>query len=216
MITLGVVNISEKTKQLMAQALDEGSIGQGKYIKEFEEKLAQFLGVRHAIAVSSGTMADACALAAIKEKDGGGRDEVIVPALTFIAQIMEAIIGLGVIGDLPKFIGARHDNAVKIGSSSDNTSEYIAPHCLPVLISSKEKRVGLLKSIPEKYGIEVRQAFCSIPTQSTAYGFLGEQEGSYPVAEDIGNRGLYLPCHQNLSEGDLQKISEVMKKIAHE
>ena len=91
MIKLGTVNISEKTKQLMQEALDSGMIGQGKYIEEFENKLAGFLSVKYALAVSSGTMADACALAAVKEKDnppaGGGRDEVIVTALTFIAQI---------------------------------------------------------------------------------------------------------------------------------
>lgn len=360
MITLGTVNISEKTKRLMQEALDEGSVGQGKYIKEFEEKLASFLGVKYVIATASGTMADACALAAVKEQDGGKRNEVIVPALTFIAQVnsiyynhltpvfvdigddfqidvskieekitentlaimpvhlfgkpanmdkileiarkydlfvvedacealgskyknqlagtigdmgtfsfyvshsittgeggaiatndeklaelaislrnhgrksekieekfifprigfsgkmnsMEAIVGLGIVDDLPKFVASRHDNAVVMGFlKEDGDDEYVVPHCLPVLVSSREKRNELLRSIPEKYGIEVRQAFYSIPTQSEAYAFLGQKEGLYPNAEAVGNRGLYLPCHQNLGPEDLQKIKEVLEEI---
>jgi len=87
MITLGTVNISNKTKELMAKALNKGIIGQGEYIGEFEKKLANFLGVKQVIAVANGTLADACALAAAKYKDSSGRNEVIVPALTFISQI---------------------------------------------------------------------------------------------------------------------------------
>ncbi len=87
MITLGTANISEKTKQLMLNALNKGIIGQGNYIFDFEEKLAKFLGIKYAIATANGTLADAVALAVAKIKDGGKRDEVIVPALTFIAQI---------------------------------------------------------------------------------------------------------------------------------
>ena len=87
MITLGAVNITNKTKELMKRALEEGRIGQGKYIQDFENQLAKFLGAKHVITTANGTLADASALAAVKYKDNLERDEVIVPALTFIAQI---------------------------------------------------------------------------------------------------------------------------------
>jgi len=87
MITLGTVNITDKTKELMKKALDEGRIGQGNYIQEVENRLAEFLGVKHVITTANGTLADASALAAARYKDNLGRNEVIVPALTFIAQV---------------------------------------------------------------------------------------------------------------------------------
>lgn len=49
---------------------------------EFERKLAQYVGTRHAVAFNSGTSALHAAILAHKIKDG---DEVIVPSFTFIA-----------------------------------------------------------------------------------------------------------------------------------
>jgi perosamine synthetase len=56
----------------------------GKYIDQFEDKFASFIGVRHAISVTNGT----CALhLALKVLDIGPGDEVIVPAFTFPATV---------------------------------------------------------------------------------------------------------------------------------
>ena len=54
----------------------------GKFVDRFEEDLAAFTGAKHVIAVSSGTAAlhIALKLAGVKEDD-----EVLVPALTFVA-----------------------------------------------------------------------------------------------------------------------------------
>lgn len=53
---------------------------QGPYVKEFEERLADTLGVRHCIAMCNGTVALEITARAL-----GLRGEVIVPAFTFIA-----------------------------------------------------------------------------------------------------------------------------------
>ncbi|MEM2178883.1 MAG: aminotransferase class I/II-fold pyridoxal phosphate-dependent enzyme, partial [Candidatus Methanomethylicaceae archaeon] len=49
---------------------------------EFEKALAKYVGVKYALAVSSGTAALHCALAAIGIKPG---DEVIIPAYAWVA-----------------------------------------------------------------------------------------------------------------------------------
>ncbi len=55
----------------------------GRYIREFEERFAAFCGVAHGVSVSNGTTALHLILHAL----GIGRgDEVIVPALTFVAS----------------------------------------------------------------------------------------------------------------------------------
>ena len=56
----------------------------GPFVPEFEEKFAKYIGVRKAISVQSGTAALHIAL---YELGIGKGDEVIVPALTFIATI---------------------------------------------------------------------------------------------------------------------------------
>jgi len=54
----------------------------GKFVEEFEERFASYVGVKHAIAVSSGTTALHLAVAALDLKPG---DEVIMPTFTMIA-----------------------------------------------------------------------------------------------------------------------------------
>ncbi|MEI8095232.1 MAG: DegT/DnrJ/EryC1/StrS family aminotransferase [Spirochaetales bacterium] len=66
------------------EALQTGWISStGKYVQGFEEAFAQYCGVKHAVAVSNGTVALHLALAAL----GIGRgDEVIIPNFTMIAS----------------------------------------------------------------------------------------------------------------------------------
>ena len=62
--------------------LESGHLVQGHRVAAFEARLAQYLGTRHAIAVSSGTAALHVALLA---SGIGPGDEVVVPAFTFPA-----------------------------------------------------------------------------------------------------------------------------------
>lgn len=55
----------------------------GKYIREFEERFAAFCGVQHGVSTSNGTTALHLAIHALGIGPG---DEVIVPALTFVAS----------------------------------------------------------------------------------------------------------------------------------
>ncbi len=64
------------------QVLDSGYINDGGVARALERRIAERLGVRHAVAVTSGTAAIAMALLALGIGPG---DEVIVPDLTFIA-----------------------------------------------------------------------------------------------------------------------------------
>src|SRR5258708_22502208 len=66
----------------LAGVLDRNFINDGPLTREFEERIAQRTGTRHAVAVTSGTAAISLALMA---NDIGPGDEVIVPDLTFIA-----------------------------------------------------------------------------------------------------------------------------------
>ena len=54
----------------------------GPKVEEFEQAFADYIGAKHAVAVSSGTAALHCAMAVIGI---GAGDEVIVPTMTFAA-----------------------------------------------------------------------------------------------------------------------------------
>ena len=83
--------VSERSKELLAGAIERGQLAQGPLVGDLEQLCAGMAGADHAIAVSSGT--DALELAYEAAGIGPG-DEVITTPLTFAATI-NAIIRLG-------------------------------------------------------------------------------------------------------------------------
>jgi dTDP-4-amino-4,6-dideoxygalactose transaminase len=85
-IGVGDVVIDEKARSYVNQVLDSGHLSYGDFSRSFEQRFAALHGCDHAIFMASGTCALQAALASMKEKYGWeDGDEVIVPAMTFIA-----------------------------------------------------------------------------------------------------------------------------------
>ncbi len=77
--------IPAECHEYVAEAMKTGWISSaGKYIGLFEERFAEFLGVKHAVTTTSGTTAIHLALATLGIGPG---DEVIVPDFTMIASV---------------------------------------------------------------------------------------------------------------------------------
>src|SRR5580704_5377015 len=84
-VPFGTVSITPKAKKLIDEAIERRWLTKGKYVREFEEKFASLFGVKYGIAVSSGTDADAIACAVLYDFGAKRGDEIIIPALTFVA-----------------------------------------------------------------------------------------------------------------------------------
>lgn len=84
-VQLFKLNYDEKESKAVKDTVDSGWITMGEKSKEFENRFANMLGENvSAIAVSSGTASLHMALLGL---DIGIGDEVIIPALTFVADI---------------------------------------------------------------------------------------------------------------------------------
>jgi len=84
-IPISNVDLSELERGFVDECMDTGIIsGTGGFVRRFEQALATWVGRKHAIAVSNGTVALEVTLAAFGI---GPEDEVIVPALTFVAPV---------------------------------------------------------------------------------------------------------------------------------
>ena len=84
--------------EYVADAVRSGWVSSiGSYLDRFERGFAAFVGARHAVAVSNGTVALHLALAALRIGDG---DEVIVPDLTFVATAHAVLLA----GATPVFV----------------------------------------------------------------------------------------------------------------
>jgi len=83
MIPIARPQMGDEEKELVWSAMSSGALAQGARVRELEERFADFVGVPHAVATSSGTTALHLALIG---SDVGSGDEVITVPFTFFAS----------------------------------------------------------------------------------------------------------------------------------
>jgi dTDP-4-amino-4,6-dideoxygalactose transaminase len=81
----------ENVLALIRQSLFSGHLTNGEHVREFERRFAASIGVRHAIAVSTGTAALEISLRAMEISS----KEVILPSETFVASANSIILAGG-------------------------------------------------------------------------------------------------------------------------
>ncbi len=95
MIPINLPKIGEEEVQAVVKVLRSGmltsGLGNGPMVTEFEKDFASFSGVKHAVAVNTGTAALHSAIMACGVKQN---DEVILPSFTFVATA-EAVVLAG-------------------------------------------------------------------------------------------------------------------------
>lgn len=82
-IPLSIPNLSDLEKKYVIEALDDGWVSSvGPHVDKFEQRFAEFVGSKYAVACSSGTAALHVTLLLMGVEHG---DEVLIPNLTFVA-----------------------------------------------------------------------------------------------------------------------------------
>ena len=94
--------IGEEEKRAVMRVLESGQLAQGPVVAQFEEEFARWCGVKHAVAVSSGTAG--LHLALLAHGIGPG-DEVITSPFTFIASANSVLFT----GATPVFVDVELD-----------------------------------------------------------------------------------------------------------
>lgn len=86
MIGVGDFKATPKMRELVNKVLDDGRLSYGPMSKEFERRFAGIHGAKFGVLSNSGTSSLQVAIAALKEIHGWqDGDEIIVPAVTFVA-----------------------------------------------------------------------------------------------------------------------------------
>lgn len=87
-VTLGTYKTTPEIKALVDIVLDSGRLSYGPMSKEYEKQFSAIHKARYGISSNSGTSSLVVAVQALKELYGwNDGDEVIVPALTFVASV---------------------------------------------------------------------------------------------------------------------------------
>ncbi len=180
----------------------------GRYSREFEKKLADYLQVRFALLVNSGSSANLLAFSALtspllKERQIKRGDEVITVACGFpttIAPIVQY-------GAVPVFVD------VEAGSANIRTD------MLEEAYSAKTKAVMIAHTLGNPFNIKEVKAFCDkhglwlVEDNCDALGskYDGKFTGTWG---DIGTSSFYPPHHMTMGEGGAVYTSDpLLKKI---
>ena len=180
----------------------------GKYSKEFENKLANFLGVRYVLSVNSGSSANLLAFFALtspllKEKQIKRGDEVITVAAGFPTTVAPIIQ----YGAVPIFIDMEL-NTFNIDVSLIEQS-----------ITSKTKAIMIAHTLGNPFDIEKIREICNkydlwlIEDNCDALGskYQGKYTGTWG---DIGTSSFYPPHHLTMGEGGaVYTDNPLLKKI---
>jgi len=150
-VPFGTVSVTADARKLIDEALASNWVTRGKYVQELEEKFAKVFGVKHAITVSSGTDADAIACSVLYDFGAQRGDEIIVPALTFVATgnaVLQA-------GFMPVFVDVNRDtlniDPNKIEAAITSKTRAI----MPVHLMGKPAAMDQICAIAKKYKLYV-------------------------------------------------------------
>ena len=150
-VPFGTVSITNEARELIEKALESKWVTRGKYVQEFEERFAQLFGVREAIAVSSGTDADALSCAVLYDFGAQRGDEIIVPALSFVATgnaVLQA-------GFTPVFVDVQRET---LNINPDKIEEALTPKTraiMPVHLMGKPAAMDAICAIAQKHDLYV-------------------------------------------------------------
>jgi len=121
-IPLCIPDINQQDKDGVSETLNSQWLTNGAKTVEFEKRFAEYLGVKYAIAVNSGTAGLHLAMRVLKLEAG---DEVIVPVLTFVAT-----------ANAPIFCGA-----TPVFADVDERTFNITPESILAKITKKTKAI---------------------------------------------------------------------------
>lgn len=148
--------ITREIKEKVCEVLDSGFLTEGSVTKEFEEKVREYIGCRHTLAVTSCTTGLEMALRALGI---GAGDEVIVPDYTYPATAaVVSIVGANIVlVDISKETMLINYDALE-EAITERTKAVI-----PVSLFGNSLDYNRLRAIKEKYGIYlVEDAACAI------------------------------------------------------
>lgn len=168
MIPISKPSITAAEKDAVLAVLDSGHLAQGSMTAKFEVEFARLLGVKHAIAVSSGTSALHIALTA---NGIGPGDEVITTPFSFIATANAIIYA----GASPVFVDIE-ENTFNI--NPELIEAVITPRTkaiLPVHLYGHMCPMDEIQAIAEKHGLKIIEDAC----QAVMASYKGKYAGSF-------------------------------------
>jgi dTDP-4-amino-4,6-dideoxygalactose transaminase len=156
-ISIGGWLVRERERELLNEVVDSGSFYNGAMTHRFEGEVALAHDRRVAIFVNSGTSALDIAVHALKRERGWeDGDEVLVPAITFVATI-NPVLRCGLV---PVFIDVDPDHFDIDADQLDSRVTSRTRAIIPVHIYGQPCRIEAVMDVARKRGLAVIEDSC--------------------------------------------------------
>jgi perosamine synthetase len=174
-VQLDAPSVGEREKVFLCRAIDSGFVSTvGPLIGEFETLFADYLGAKKAVSVQSGT---AALHVALHELGIGPGDEVIVPALTFIASVNPVMY----VGATPVIVDVDRETWTLDPQRVEEVITEKTRAIIPVHLFGNPCDMDAIMGIARKHGLSVIED----ATESLGANFRGRQSGT------IGDYGCF-------------------------
>ena len=204
-IKVAIPHVGEEEVEAVRKVLLSGNYVSGKNVEEFEQAFAEYIGVKYAIAVNSGTAALHIAL----EASGvGAGDEVIVPPLTFFATISSVLY----LGATPVFADIDLDDLCLSPQDFENKITPKTKAVIPVHLFGAAAKIDRIIDIAQDHSIAVVED-CA---QAHGSEYAGRKVGEFG---DAGAFSFFATKHMTTGEGgiittntrDINELSRIIR-----
>ena len=188
MIPVARPDIDDAEIAAVTEVLRSGMLAGGRRVAELEERWAAFIGVRHAIAVSNGTVAEMCIFAGMDLEPG---DEVITVGHTFNATVSSILYA----GATPVFVDIDPET---YDIDPDRVAAAITPRTkaiCPVHLFGLPADMDPLLELADRHGLAIVEDAC----QAHGAEYRGRRVGSF----GHGAFSLYGTKNMTTGEGGL-------------
>ena len=208
MIPINLPQIGEEEVQAVVKVLRSGmltsSLGAGPEVTKIEQNFAKLVGVKHAVAVNTGTAALHSAMMACGVKHG---DEVILPSFTFVATAEAVVLA----GGKPVFADIDAKTYNLSCDAVENSITKKTKAILPVDLYGFSADMKPMREIAEKHGL----ALVEDAAQAHGATYAGKPAGSFA---DAACWSLYASKNVTTGEGGLittanDQIDEALRMI---
>jgi perosamine synthetase len=221
LIPINIPRIGEEEIKAVVKVMSSGqltnALGAGPTVTHFENNFAEFAGVKHAIAMNTGTAALHSALVAAGVKKG---DEVILPSFTFVATV-EAVI---MAGGKPVFTDINPESYHLSPHEIEKNLTKNTKAILPVDLYGLPVDIKPIKEIADEHDLviveDAAQAHGAIYSGKSAGAFSDAASWSFYASKNIttGEGGLVTTNNDEIAEtlrlirthGEKTKYASVM------
>jgi len=188
MIPVARPDIDDAEIAAVTEVLRSGMLAGGRKVAELEERWAAFIGTKHAIAVSNGTVAEMCVFAGLGLGSG---DEVITVGHTFNATVSSILYTSAT----PVFVDVEPDtfnlDAKRIQAAITSRTRAICP----VHLFGLPADMDAITAIADRHGLVIVEDAC----QAHGATYRGQRVGSF----GHGTFSLYGTKNMTTGEGGL-------------